>query len=648
MKKTTIFCRVITWLMIAVPVVMITIAIGAGPLGVDADQRWGPLRVGLFILGFAGLVIFISSKVVDALDHRLKSNLLSFRFHVQEVKRSWLSFKGRTSPLQEPDPADVLEYFPSPDHNLGSARDESTTQSNLVRLSLPTTLMKVKAGFGFALLFFGIELLYVFLVSVGHWTSWPNTTNYYDLLAEAFIQGKAALPIEPSPLLVELDDPYTPAERPDIPIIYDASYFRGKYYLYWGPAPAAISALWKLTTMRDVGDEHIVFISVSSIFTFSSLIILYIKKKHFPAIPGWLLATSILIVATAHPMLWVLNWPSIYPAAIASGQAFLMAGLYFAIPVIDASHRQLWRLSLIGIFWALALGSRLTLIVAVAVLVIGIVVTLLSHIENRRQLKGAVVRIVALGLPILIGMGLLGLYNHVRFGSVLETGLRYQLSKLDHLSIIEGGKLFSAAYILPNMINYLIAPLRFRTSFPFIRPLWDELPSISSFLERFNVPNVYHVENITGLLFAMPTVVFSGLLIRELFCYQIDRGSRISGSFDSSSVINRDRLFRRTMAVLLIAGLMAAIPVVLYFWVSNRFLLDSVPLLAITTAVGTWFIYSTSQKYPLRRVFTTLLIISAVIIASLISFLLAMTGSWTRFDDLNPVLWKSLTEFFVW
>jgi len=633
--------------MIAVPVVMITIAIGAGSLGVDTDQRWGPFRVGLLFLGFAGLVIFISSKVVDALDHRLKSNLWPFRFHVQEVKRSWLSFIGLQSPLQAPDPPDVLEHFPSPDHNLGSVRDESTTQSNLVRPSLPTTLGKIKGWIGFILLFLGIELLYVFFVSAGHWTNWPTETNYYDLLAESFIQGKAALPIEPSPLLAELDDPYTPAERPGIPVVYDASYFQGEYYLYWGPAPAAVTALWKLTTMRHVGDEHIVFVAVSSIFAFSTLIILYIKKKYFPFIPGWLLATGILIVATAHPMLWVLNWPSIYPAAIASGQAFLLAGLYFAIPVIDASHRQLWRLSLIGILWALALGSRLTLIVAIAVLVIAIVINLFSRIESRHQLMGAVTRIAALGLPLLIGISLLGLYNHVRFGSVIETGLRYQLSKLDNLSIIEGGKIFSAAYILPNMIYYLIAPLQFRTSFPFIRPLWNELPAISSFLERF-IPDAYHVENITGLLLAMPTVVFSGLLMRELFCYQIDRGSRISGSFDSSSVINRDRLFRRTMAVLLIAGLMAAIPIVLYFWVSTRFLLDSVPLLAITAAVGTWFLYCKSRKYPLRRAFTTFLIIAAVIIASLISFLLAMTGSWTRFDDLNPVLWKSLTDFFAW
>ena len=648
MKKTTIFCRVITWLMIAVPFVMISIALGAGLLGVDSDQRWGPFRVGLLILGFIGLVIVMGSKVLEALDNRLDRNLWPFSFHVLDVKRSWLSYIGLQSHLQAPGPIDVLEHIPSPDHSLGSIRDESTTRPNLVRLSLPTTLGNVKAWSGFVLLFIVIELLYVFFVSVGHWVIWPSTTNYYDLLAEAFIQGKAALPIEPSPLLAELDDPYTPAERAGIPVVYDASYFRGEYYLYWGPAPAAVTALWKLTTMRHVGDEHIVFVAVSSIFTFSMLIILYIKKKYFPSIPGWLLATGILIVATAHPMLWVLNWPSIYPAAIASGQAFLLAGLYFAIPVIDASHRQLWRLLLIGILWALALGSRLTLIVAVAVLVIAIVINLLSRIESRHQITGAVTRIAALGLPLLIGIGLLGLYNYVRFGSVIETGLRYQLSKLDHLLIIEGGKLFSAAYILPNMIYYLLAPLQFRTSFPFIRPLWHEIPSISSFLERFNVPDAYHVENITGLLLALPTVVFSGLLIRELLCYQIDQGSRVPGSFDSSRGLNRDRLFRRTMAVLLIAGLMAAVPVVLYFWVSNRFLLDSVPLLAITAVVGTWLLYSKSRKYTLRRAFTTLLIISVVITASLISFLLAITGSWTRFDDLNPVLWKSLTDFFAW
>ena len=54
----------------------------------------------------------------------------------------------------------------------------------------------------------------------------------------------------------------------------------------------------------------------------------------------------------------------------------------------------------------------------------------------------------------------------------------------------------------------------------------------------------------------------------------------------------------------------------------------SVPLLAITGAVGTWLIYGSSRNFPLRRIFTTLLIITVVLVAILRSFLLAITGAW--------------------
>jgi hypothetical protein len=156
---------------------------------------------------------------------------------------------------------------------------------------------------------------------------------------------------------------------------------------------------------------------------------------------------------------------------------------------------------------------------------------------------------------------------------------------------------------------------------------------------------VHHVESITGLLFTMPTILFSGFLILDLIRGRLSPSPHTLRSSSSTGFI-RNRQFGHTIVLILLTGLVAGTPTVLYFWVTNRFLLDSVPLLAITAAVGAWSIYDSGQMYPLRRAFVASLLWLVVIISLGSSFLLAMTGDWTRFDDLNPVAWKSLTEFF--
>jgi hypothetical protein len=623
-NKPSVVCRLATGLLIAIPVALVVVALGADFIGADPDQRWGPFRVGLLILGSAGVLLILGMRLVDEVDRRLLMRPRSSGPGGGRVKQPRSTSNVTAEPLRQPEPVTAA---PSPDRARG--------------LSAP--LRGTGRILGFTMLFIGIGSLYVFLASAGYWTTWPSTSRYYDLLAEGFIRGQAALPIEPSPLLAELEDPYSPSERRGVPILYDASYYRGKYYLYWGPAPAAIAALWKLATQRSVGDEHIVFVSISSIFVFSMLIVLRLKKKFIPSVPGWLLATSGLILATSHPMLWVLNWPDIYPAAIASGQAFLLGGLLVALPLIDGSVERVWRLFLTGVLWSLAIGSRLTLILPVSILAIAVILGLSSRMGvGRRQLA---TRIAALTLPLVISAGLLGFYNHVRFGNVLETGLRYQLSKLDHRALYEEGRPFDAAYALPNTIYYLTAPLRFQSTFPFVRPLWTQVPSISLILERLDVSEAYHVEDITGLLLAMPTIVFAGLAARALLCFRKGGAEGTSGSTDA---LLHDRWFRRTLTVLLLAGLAAAVPTALYFWVSNRFFLDSVPLLAITACAGTWLVHGASRGFPLRQRAVDLLIVLAVVTAAILGLLLAFTGSWSRLDDLNPSLWKALTDLLAW
>ncbi len=639
-------CSVLNRIFIAAAVVMIIFALGAGSLGVDTDQKWGPFRKGLFVLGLVVLVIPLLNRVVDAIDRYLISNSLAdiFRSRFTPLESFFPVRLRRLRPVSEVDAGMITDELPV--RHQRDLDDGPDGRFNHALRSLFSSFAATRGLITLVLIFIVVELLYIGLVSVWHWTEWPATSDHYGLLADAFAHGQAALLIEPSPLLAELQNPYPLSERQGIPAFSDASYFRGKYYFYWGPAPAVLVALWKLATGRVVGDEHIVFLAVNSVFIFSTLIILYLRRKYFPSLPDWLFAIGVVIVATAHPMLWILNHPTVYEAAIASGQAFLIAGLYFALPILSGSNVRFWRLVLVGVLWSLVLGSRLTLLGAVAVLAVGTVMGLVTRTNGRRQWKDTGAKMAALAVPLALGIGLLGLYNFIRFGSFLETGFRYALAPRDLNLMMQEGQIFNIVYFLPNLLYYFITPLQFISLFPFVRPLWGQLPVFSSFLKRFDLPAVYRVESATGLLFAMPTILLSGFLVKELLCGQTRLGRSSEGELDTESESSGDRGLRRTLWIILTAGILAAAPIFLFFFVATRYLLDAIPLLTIITVVGTWQLYSASRAYPLRRSLAILLILTGVVVATLVSFLLALSGADSRFDDQNPVLFKSLVEFF--
>ncbi len=69
----------------------------------------------------------------------------------------------------------------------------------------------------------------------------------------------------------------------------------------------------------------------------------------------------------ANPLPWLLSRPAVYEAAIASGQFFLLGGFYWALTAFGDDDVKPNRLLLAGVFWSLAVGSRTSLIFAVAV-----------------------------------------------------------------------------------------------------------------------------------------------------------------------------------------------------------------------------------------------------------------------------------------
>ena len=170
--------------------------------------------------------------------------------------------------------------------------------------------------------------------------------------------------------------------------------------------------------------------------------------------------------------------------------------------------------------------------------------------------------------------------------------------------------------------------------------------SIPSLLSRLTIPGVYKVHDYVGLLFAVPAIIFAGYLVVVVL-----GGGRVLKpvEFTSGSVESEHRPnfpLRYILGVIMASGILAAIPFMLYFWVANRFLLDAVPLLALAAAGGTWFLYQAGHSAPVRRAYSTVLIVSFTAATAVIGFLLAFTGAGSRFDDLNPEMYKKIIELF--
>ena len=490
---------------------------------------------------------------------------------------------------------------------------------------------------GFAFISFSMLLViivYVWLISFGSWFNWPATSNYYDQLATAFEHGSLSIETKPSRALLALPDPYDPSARAGINYPKDFSLYNGKYYLYFGPVPALILATVKSMGLNNLGDQDIVFAFVSGIFIFQSLLILKIWGRFFQKVPLWIILACILFGGLVSSFTWILTQARVYEAAASSGQFFFLEGFYFVITALEqksATKKNCFFL-IVGISWALAIGSRLTQILPIGFLTIAIA---LFTIRTHCQLPKAILAMELLGGPLVLGIAVLARYNWARFHSVFETGLSYQLagSDLQKYSHV----LFSPLYILPNLYNYLVMAPRINRNFPFLESVPGIGPSIFSFI---NLPDIYFNNVLTGILFSTSFVLFAGICVTTFVLKKKHLMSLVSQADDPS-------LFKGLIAALAGSFLFGFVPFILFFWVASHYQTDFVPSLVILSIIGFWqgYIFTTHKPDIIHKLYVTIGII-LMVASIIISILLVLSAHADKFQKSNPILWEYLVRLF--
>jgi len=479
--------------------------------------------------------------------------------------------------------------------------------------------------------------IYVWLISAGTWTNWPTLSRNYSKLASSFQRGELWLQTKPSPALLALPNPYDPAARSKAKarFIFDSSLYNGKIYLYWGPTPAIILAGIQALIPINIGDQFIVFISTYGLFIINILILLKLWRRFFYDLPAWAFLIAILLTGLTSPLLWMLSRPKMYEAAISSGQVFLMGGFYLVYAFLEKPASSIWKLTLGGICWTLAIASRLTLIVPVSFFTI---TTFLLAIKQTS--KGGfpfLTRLLpALALPLLLGAIGLGWYNWARFDSPFETGLRYQLTAWD----LSKKVLFSFGYILPNLYNYLFNRFQLKHTFPF---LFARAGENIRFLSIPALP--ISSEVIIGIVISTPFIVFA--LVALIFLIKGGLQRRRLATNDQEA--NQPPTYLLEWASISLIGsiVLTFFSLLAYFYETMRFLADFMPSLILLSVLGFWQGLQHLKIHPGKS--QSLYSSSAILLATLscvFSFLPAIADPANLVAKYNPTLLKAIASFF--
>lgn len=456
----------------------------------------------------------------------------------------------------------------------------------------------------------GIFLIYIWFATTGLIKTLPNETNYFDLQANAFAKGQLELDVTPDPALLAFKDEslYEPGNREGIPVLWDATLYNGKYYLYWGPAPALALALVKPIYTPDVGDKLLVLLYLTGTLLFLNLTILDLWRRYFRDVPHWAVLAAVAFAGLVNPMIYVLVEGRIYEAAIVAAQFFLIGGFYFLLPAFEKP--SLPRLALAGTFFVFSIGSRTTILPGIALISILIFIWAL---QTQRQRMISI--LLAFALPIAIGGAAYAWYNYARFGSITEFGYSYQLTSYNLYEKID--ETFAIEYIPPNLYKTLFNPLERREAFPYIFPTrWAGPDWLTNYKPKFYLT---FTENITGLFISSPFALLALL-----------------------AFIRPRRNLKWIIASVSLAFLAIFITLQAFFFVAMRYMLDAIPSLTLLTIIGFWHGFEIFKNNKIFIAIAIILLGYTLAISLLISF----SGNLETFRILNPELVQHMTWTF--
>lgn len=373
----------------------------------------------------------------------------------------------------------------------------------------------------------------------------PLRFNFYSNLGEAFLQGQTYLLDRPSPRLLAMENPYDASvDRPDA--FWDVSLYKNKYYMYFGPVPALF--IWipaKLLFGVDLNSAYLTLLFTTAGTTALLALFLSISMKE-GLVNRTALLCCLLSLAYATWLPFMLNHSAFYEVAVAGAYCFNALGLLLLWH--GAKGRRY--IYLASLCFGLSMGCRqLHMFNAI------ILAAAWWKICEPHKTKNYISTALPFALPWLVCLEGLMVYNYVRFGSVFETGMRYQITSVNmNAPDFQALRIES---IVQNIYYYLFRPVEWKDSFTF--PYLKETAYNETLLFGGKVMTF---EAIYGIFINSP---FSLFVLAGLFVARTE-----------NTLLTGIKLF---LAVMLCFHM-------LYFFTTTRYAVDFTPWLMIIAAIN--------------------------------------------------------------
>jgi len=591
--------RVATILLVMAGIILICVGVFAYQLGLDNNDIIGPKRK---VMILTGILSILFPPLVAGL---------------QVLNRKWQLTEKFVSFTEKIAGSGFFYWLDRP-INTGKNRPEKQTRLWAISGSA------------------AVILAVIWLLTAGRMTHWMPYTSYFDKQADGFLAGQLSLAEEPPPELARLENVYDWHRREGINYVWDASYYNGKYYYYWGPVPALLAAAIKIIHPGVVDDQYLLIIFLSILAISLGALFSYLHRRFFPSAPGWTVFAFTVTTGLAAPVLFLANRPSVYETAISAAQCFLILGIYAALRASAETRNNSGWFLLAGLSLGVSLASRFSH--APTLLFISLVTGAVILFGDRSR-SHRIRHLAAFGLPLFVLTSGLLLFNYARFGELFETGMRYQLTGDALPEDIR--QIYSLGYIFPNLYSDLFRPLHPTPGlFPFVTTPNIEDRMWPNYVHR--PANYYSGEPVAGVFATIPFLW--ALLLLPV--WGVVRFIRWTNEQPPASTKPSGEKMPKWMIFLLIGAFLIQFFFSLCFVMTTmRYLADFTPLLMICVSILIWSIYTRIPRPALQK----LLLAGVVILCAaslLISFFVNMQSGANRFLNLNPSLYGRIAIFF--
>ncbi len=322
--------------------------------------------------------------------------------------------------------------------------------------------------------------------------------DYYAQLSEGFLHGELSIPTPAPKGLVDLANPYNPVANAKYRVNFgDLALYHGHLYLDWGPTPAITLYLpWHLLHLGTLSGNLAIWI-YSVVGLAAALALLYALVEAF--LPKARAIWVVLIgaaVAFGNGVPFIDREPDIYEVAVAAGYCFSMLGCYLLATGCLLGRWRPKRLALGSFCLGLAVAARQDLLVLGLLLAGALVFAWRKRHAGEQGSLGTPLRAAMILLaPFVAVAALLAIYDFARFGSFTQIGASYQLAGFNPRST----PYYQLSYLAPSWYFYLVSPLHWSLTFPFI--------SIPQPIAPIGVPPAYAPEIIGGIFSQSPILL---------------------------------------------------------------------------------------------------------------------------------------------